>query len=418
MARKLQVFGNFSIDNSKALCEKLRPLDGNFSAEWELGNIELPNANTLNYQSSNYVIRTKTNCLYPVTAGSTITFTNFDYSETADPKLGVFFSYDGGNTFSFALRNKTDRSPVVMARDALIAIRLRQEEYYLPANMDKIPDITALISVDVKTVSDSINDLKTKMHRPTLTFIDDDGALEALENWESIADEIGVKPTSALITGNIGNGNGAASWDDVARLRNKGFEFISHTHGHIDVTTNAEETCLTDFENSIEALREHGCESRYLVYPYNNINEAKIPMIKKYFSAGIGLVGTHNKLPVYTYWLRRYDICGEKGADGKYAFKDLATLKSYIDTTIIDGGWVIFMTHLRNDDLFYHNEESRQLIIDLCKYATKKGMAIQTFGEAFEQYKNVIEQSTKSVYDDEYYIVDCNGDIHSRGTNV
>ena len=673
------------------LDERLRPLDGNFALGWEVGNIEQING-TLDYQSSNYVIRTKENCQYFVPAGSTITFTDFDYSEAADPKLGVFYSYDGGNTYLFASRNKTNRTPVVIEQDALVAIRIRQEEYNISANPDKIPGIVDLLAVDIWTISDSVNAteksvsrleadmnerlkivdgnislefelgnitltdgvfsyqtskgivrtkegctysvpagttfglseyalnseesgvlevfysynngktyasafvskdnptpfkveqdaivllrvqsspwktynnadtlssfvvvdvqtlgksidsataridhiqpmvegdlnniklwrnggisatgleysstnfLRTKDYipesvelvyaekdfrfyvavydgtnnfvgfwngkkiqssdvptgsyfipkglrgykfrlmcrkvvssaidvsecsnihflnniykntfypQPTLTFIDDDGVLEALENWESISDEIGVKITSALVTGSIGISDKHASWDDVARLQNKGFEFVSHTHGHIDVAETAEEYCLADFKNSVDALKEHGCESRYLVYPYNAITEDKIPAVKKYFSAGIGLVKTDNSLPLYTYWVRRYDICGEKNAEtGVYPFKSLDTLKSYIDTAIINGGWVVIMTHLRNDTQFYHDAESRQLIIDLCKYATEKGMAIKTFGEAFERYKNVIEQSTKSVYDSKYYIVDCNGVVHYRG---
>ena len=255
--------------------------------------------------------------------------------------------------------------------------------------------------------------------QPTLTFIDDDGALEALENWESISDEIGVKITSALNTGVMGDGENnptKASWDDVERLQNKGFEFVSHTHGHINILTVSEESCINDFKNSIAALKEHGCESRFLVYPYNAITTEKIPLVRKYFSAGVGLGSDEsNRLPLYTYWIRRHSINGTQDPDtGVYAFKDLETLKGHIDTAIINGGWVIIMTHLRNFGEFYYNEDIRQRIIDLCKYAVEKGVVIQTFGEAFERYKNVMEQSTASVYDSKYYIVDCNGVMHYK----
>ena len=260
---------------------------------------------------------------------------------------------------------------------------------------------------------------------PTLTFIDDDGSLDALTNWESICDEIGIKITSALVTGVMGESDKnpqKVSWEDVMRLQNKGFEFVSHTHHHVNLTTSSEERIIREFEDSIKALREHGCESRYLVYPYNAINTSLMPLVQNYFSAAVGIgMESDNLIPVYTYHIRRYDINDtsisvEKEYNGEtvsvHSFKSLDTLKGYIDDAIVNGGWVIIMTHLRNDGVFYFDEEIRQNIIELCKYATEKGVQIQTFGEAFEKYKNIMEQGT--VYDEQHYIVDCNGVVHFR----
>ncbi len=266
---------------------------------------------------------------------------------------------------------------------------------------------------------------KTFYPVPTLTFIDDDGSLDALMNWESICDEIGIKITSALVTGVMGDGDKnpqKASWEDVMRLQNKGFEFVSHTHHHINLTTSSEERIIQEFEDSITALREHGCESRYLVYPYNAINTDLMPLVKKYFAAGIGLgMESDNTLPIYTYHIRRYSINDtsisvEKEYNGEtvsvHSFKSLDTLKGYIDAAVANGGWIIIMTHLRNDGVFYFDEEIRENIIELCKYATESGVQIRTFGEAFEEYKNTVEQGT--IYTGEHYIVDCNGVVHFR----
>ena len=72
------------------------------------------------------------------------------------------------------------------------------------------------------------------------------------------------------------------------------------------------------------------------------------------------------------------------------------------------------MTHLRNDanaDLpVYHNADSHNMIVELCKYATDNGVTIQTFGEAFQKYKNIMEIGT--IYTDTHYVVDCNGVVH------
>lgn len=394
--------------------------------------------------------------------------------------------------------------------------------------------------------------------KPTLTFIDDDGVLEALKNWEAISDETGVNITSALVTNAMGDDADSqrtkASWNDVERFQNRGFEFVSHTHGHISVKRNTDAVVKTDFVNTIKALREHGCESRYLVYPYNDIDSAKIKLVKQYFMAGVGLGGNDadpgatNTLPIYTHWLRRYSINDtsqkvvvERSVDlasrfeignitfskntdtepkypgnihvairtkegyfysapagttftltdytdvalgvyysyddgatwtslvrqtsastspvtmyqnarvvlkiqsltntkqtdttlasrlvvtppsGKevkefwnaHPFRDITTLKSYIDEAIANNGWVIIMSHLRNDadpDLpVYHDADSHNMIVELCKYATEKGVAIQTFGEAFQKYKNIMEIGT--IYTTQHYVVDCNGVVHYK----
>ena len=259
-------------------------------------------------------------------------------------------------------------------------------------------------------------------YSPTLTFIDDDGALNSLENWESICDELGINITSALVTNTIGKG-AHASWDDIARLQKKGFEFVSHTHNHINLTKSTKTKIVEEFISSISALREHGCETKYLVYPYNAINKDLMPLVDQYFDAGIGLGSgkTDNSIPVYTFHLRRYsinntEISVEKEYNGEivsvHSFKSLDELKDYIDDAVINGGWVIIMTHLRNDESFYFDEEMRANIIELCNYATEKGVEIKTFGEAYEQFKNKSEEGT--IYDANYRIVDCNGVLHYK----
>ena len=146
-----------------------------------------------------------------------------------------------------------------------------------------------------------------------------------------------------------------------------------------------------------------------------------MPLVKKYFTAAVGLGTEHdNRIPLNTYNLTRYNfISGEtidKEYEGEtvsvYAYKSLDELKSYVDIALINGGWIIFMSHLRNDGSYYFDEEVKSLIIDLCKYAVEKGMLIQTFGEAFQRYKNVLENGTLN--SSSYYITDCNGVVRYK----
>lgn len=257
---------------------------------------------------------------------------------------------------------------------------------------------------------------------PTLTFIDDDGAKEALENWESICDELNIRITSALVTNGMGEGK-RASWEYVKALQAKGFEFVSHTHNHINLTESTEEKIRQEFEKTLGAFKDNGIACKYLVYPYNAINSSLMPLVSEYFEAGVGLGSgkTDNSLPIYTYHIRRYsinntDITVEKEYNGEIvavaSFKTLDTLKDFIDDAVVNNGWVIIMTHLRNDTDFYFDNEIREKIIELCKYAVQKGVEIKTFGEVFERLKNKSEEGT--IYDAKYKIEDCNGVLHYK----
>ena len=526
-------------DEVSAINKQLMSVSGTFAAEFEIGDIALSN-NVLSYKSNSLRIRTKEGSTYAVPKG-----TSFALSDYTDLTLIVYYSYDGGTTYS-TFQSGANKTSFISGQDAVVVIKIistvkqtdtslsnllvvtiptveveLQEvkakvddvqkvveadlndatlwkrggfssttgEYsathtlimtgYIPENVElvytekdyyffaicydandnfvgfwdgltvstaneqakmryfnpkglqgyKIRLMMKRLDTTTLDVSEScnvhfLNALQKSIFypKPTLTFIDDDGAKNALENWENISDEIGVKITFAINTGGIDK-EGKTSWDDVLRLKDKGHEFVSHTHGHINLTTTSEAAIVEDFKKAKAALREHGCETRYLVYPYNAITAETIPIVQRYFAAGVGLgAGTDNTLPLYTYWLRRYsinntDVSVEKEYDGEtvmaHSFVSLDTLKSYIDAAIVNGSWVIIMTHLRNDGIFYHDEESRSMIIDTCKYAIEKGMTIQTFGEAFQKYKNVMENG--SIYSTNHYIVDCNDVEHYRG---
>lgn len=405
-----------ALDASVQDCKNQRSKDLNHTDLWEKGGIDIEGAT---YKAA-HLCRTKDFLADDIK----LIYVEGDYYMTV-------YCYDLSGTFV----GTWNRKEIGDSHQATYYLNTEGLKDYKLRLMIKRYDCGSSYTMDISETANIhfLTDTRAEMFypTPTLTFIDDDGAKNALENWESIADEIGIKMTFCLNTGVMGDGEinpTKASWSDVHRLQNKGFEFVSHTHNHINITERTEETVIQQFEDSIAALREHGCESRYLVYPYNAIDNTKLPIVKKYFTAAVGLhaaggyKGTDNFLPLDTYHLGRYSINDtdtyvEKEYNGEtvsvVAFHSLDTLKNYIDNAYANGSWLIIMTHLRNDTSYYFDEDVRNLIIDLCKYATQKGFKIQTFGEAFQRYKNRMENGRH--YDTSHYIVDCNGITRYRG---
>ena len=240
---------------------------------------------------------------------------------------------------------------------------------------------------------------------PMITFIDDDGMAESLTIWENITDSSNFKCDLALITGKIGVEGGYASWSNVKRCANKGIEFISHTHNHINLNdpSLSQETVESDFNASINALRENYCESSFIVYPYTNISTDNIALVKKYFKGGFTLLNQpNNVMEPSRALIRRIDINestkSEKVIDGVtrqvYLFKSLDTLKGIVDDAVRHNQWVVFMSHLRNSDVisgdgYYYDDDVKDLIILLAQYAMSKNVKVATVSEAYEIFKGL-----------------------------
>lgn len=238
--------------------------------------------------------------------------------------------------------------------------------------------------------------------KPMLTFIDDDGYASAAQNWEDIAYDCNIPVTMALVTSNVGETNYTVTWADVQRLQNKGFEFISHTHNHISLNdpSYTEQTVTEDFIATITALETHGCESKYLVYPYTSITNANKAIVKEYFELGISLQNLLNEPYIDKQLVHRYDInkgTGEKEIDGQtytvHLFRTLDEYKEIIDNAVLHNGWIVFMSHLRNtpaSDQYYYDSDVKTLIESVIEYAKIKGVEIVTVADAYKTYSGLM----------------------------
>ena len=90
--------------------------------------------------------------------------------------------------------------------------------------------------------------------------------------------------------------------------------------------------------------------------------------------------------------------------------------KSIIDTAVANNEWLIFMSHLRTDvdsngvGTYYCDEDTKDLLVDVCKYIAQSGAKLVTLSEGYDAFKNRIDCG--SLEDESYYIVDRDGVVH------
>ena len=234
----------------------------------------------------------------------------------------------------------------------------------------------------------SVNTGKTIM-----TFIDDDGASESVSSWEDLYDACGVVPTFALITSKVGEPN-RITWDDVERLKLKGFEFISHTHNHKNLKELTEEQVRTEFSESKTCLEQHGCNSNFVVYPFNQHSEISDALLPQYFLAGFSENNDMNTTPLNVTALGRYSFLGNTTinvTDSKGGNHTVLSPKTEIqynkilDEALVKNGWVVFMCHFRNTygDNYHYGDDIRNSMVQLVKSTKSRGIKILTVGEAY-----------------------------------
>ena len=267
----------------------------------------------------------------------------------------------------------------------------------------------AEVIVDVKYSKDVNAEFEQLNHKPLITFIDDDCQDEQLTNWEEISKLTGVKPTIAVITNNPldtpDDTSRYTTWSNIQRLTNCGFEFISHTDTHSNLTECDSATLESELSTSLSKLQEHGINPKFVVYPYNAYNDEVIDCVRKYYKGAVTCEYQTNIVPINDFAIKRQSFTATKlfektFDDGTtrtvYQFRTDDELRQMVDEAAAKNGWIIFMTHLRNYDVYYYDNDVKTKLVNLIEYAKAKGLQPVSLNEGYEFMKDRREQISSS----------------------
>ncbi len=235
-----------------------------------------------------------------------------------------------------------------------------------------------------------------------ITFVDDDAKVDALNHWERIMDETGIKMTSAVIAGKVKdttkyNGYAAyAGWDMINHMKEKGMDFVHHTYNHKNLTTLTEAQLHDDFKKCKEVLSANGIESDLLVYPNNAFNDTVLSVVPQYFSGAVTCKGKLNTKPLdndYTiYRVNLNDnsnvkniIFGSTWVEDKETSKTTTVacqgirtvdnMKQYANNAVKNKAWLVFMSHAyySPSGKYYFDEYCEDTIIEFCNDVNAMG---------------------------------------------
>lgn len=215
----------------------------------------------------------------------------------------------------------------------------------------------------------------TKTPQPLVTMIFDDSFITHYTRMKALFAAQGEVACPAIVTDQVGTG-GYMSWAQIIELQAAGWEIMSHTKTHPDLSGLTEAQVRAEFELSDVAFRANGLRVQNLAYPFNLYNEQVRRIAREYFrSARGGSLGYPNFDVINTYELE-----GNNAED----HTKLAEYQALVDTAETNEQWLIFYFHTTDDD-------DETMINNLIDYIQGKSIDIVTVNQALDLMENQID---------------------------
>ncbi len=276
-----------------------------------------------------------------------------------------------------SLREEFDIQVISAGNSNSEIVAARCGETSLPVKIGKI---------DSSLVDIPKNVIPTNYTGAVVTFIDDDATLATINNWKVIADAKGIKINLAVITSKVGGsavygGYRFLTLTELKSLQSEGFEIVSHseTHPHLELISDAQ--LDAEMKNSLEWIKANGFGQleNAIVEPYgyfSAIDDLRIKnIIRKYYQYGINVNNKNNPSPIDNFHINRIH------SDAR----DLVGLKSALDEAIINGSWVVVLSHCWDSA---HWDSTK--VSDFIDYIQSKNVPIMTVSDAVKIKGNAI----------------------------
>jgi len=217
---------------------------------------------------------------------------------------------------------------------------------------------------------------------PMISFLTDDASFGDTTRLLPLFREKGVVATAAVVSGQMLNPS-SAFWlnvNGVRELQKAGWEIVSHSRTHPDLTTLTDEQLVTEFRDSRRELADNGFLTDTIVYPYGQQNLRVREAACKFYTKGFLAWGEVNELPLTTnFQIGRYAL----GAWASEGWNTPEFYKARVDEAIAKNGWLVFMLHPGDVDL--HNAQQHEYLSQTIDYIKSRGVPIVTTGEALRR---------------------------------
>lgn len=225
-----------------------------------------------------------------------------------------------------------------------------------------------------------MKNIQDTKRRVMVSFEVDDGWPQDLTVLKPIFQRYKIPLTCALITSTLNN------VEERIRLQNEeGWEFASHTHNHLDLTTLSEKEIEYELSHSLSVLKQNGFKVNNITYPQGKSNEVVERIAKKYYKHGCRYQEGINYDVINSFRILRYPM-GSYYANSSH--NTLEFYKEKVDEAITNNAWLIFGLHSYADEF---DSTQQQYLKDTIEYIQSKGIEIVTISKGYEVFGNAVE---------------------------
>ena len=207
-----------------------------------------------------------------------------------------------------------------------------------------------------------------------VTFIFDDGNDSDINVMKPLFDAKSEVACSAIKTSAVGSGN-HLTWANLTTLESAGWEILSHTVNHPDLTAISADSARWEISVSKDTLEARGLTIDNFAYPGGDNNETVRRITREYYRSSRGISGNINEQILTTYNLR------SENADNHTR---LAEFKVLVDAAESQLKWLIFYAHDTNTD-------DSTTIAALIDYIQAKPISIVTVDQGLNLVGNILD---------------------------
>lgn len=268
----------------------------------------------------------------------------------------------------------------VIATDIENKLNAKEQEY--------TPRLTSL-ETDVNFNSPYLVNIKERISRPVITFIDDDGHKDVYSRLMPIFRDKGVGFGSAIITDYIDNSPSYMTLAQLKECHDNGLETLSHCVNVATSLTDGYTDEQIDFQlkESQKWLKDNGFEYEGFVYPQNGHNLNIRKRAKEVYKYAFGESGFNDEGYLDHSRIKRIAFGSWTGSNpevnGNNEKNTLNYYKACVDYAISKNIWLVFMLHIGQQDL------SQDVILaDLLDYIATTNAVVLKPSEAFKLKSN------------------------------
>jgi peptidoglycan/xylan/chitin deacetylase (PgdA/CDA1 family) len=178
---------------------------------------------------------------------------------------------------------------------------------------------------EIVTLAEALARLPHEKTKPLACLTFDDGYVDNVNLGLPVLEKLGVPATVYVITGDVGKKSmiwqeagekhpaDLASWDELGRLREKGWELANHGHAHVHFSRYSPAHQEDLIARSCEELHKYlGEKPRTFAYPYGDYNAVTVELMARYgFSGAVTTqLGANRSSELNRFELKRFPCQG------------------------------------------------------------------------------------------------------------